>query len=189
MDWSVDSPAFLATVQKVFNLSFPNIDVTLSVNDKITNTVCQTDSQLVWTSEINSKSGLSKDEEPKVIAGQRNSRFNQAIFWRCRVCWKARENPWLRSLGIATRWASVLRCTNATGMQGETRWLKLHCLCLALLSWHDCWQIVYYSIPKLSWDLSLSSRLPKSIWPLLDSPSSHRPLIKNTRQRVYMLWF
>ena len=47
VDWSIDSPAFLATVQKVSNLSFPNIDVNLSVNDKITNTVCQTDSQLV----------------------------------------------------------------------------------------------------------------------------------------------
>ena len=47
VDWSINSPAFLATMQKVFNLSFPNIDVNLSVNDKITNTVCQTDSQLV----------------------------------------------------------------------------------------------------------------------------------------------
>ena len=29
VDWSVESPAFLATVQKVFNLSFPNIQMSL----------------------------------------------------------------------------------------------------------------------------------------------------------------
>ena len=40
MDWTIDSPAFLATVQNVFNLSFPNIDVALSVKDKLTDTVC-----------------------------------------------------------------------------------------------------------------------------------------------------
>jgi hypothetical protein len=47
MDWTIDSPAFLATVQNVFNLSFPNIDVALSVNDKLTDMVCQIESQLV----------------------------------------------------------------------------------------------------------------------------------------------
>ena len=46
-DWTIDSPAFLATVQNVFNLSFPNIDIALSVKDKFTDTVCQTKSQLV----------------------------------------------------------------------------------------------------------------------------------------------
>ena len=47
MDWTIDSPAFLATMQNVFNLSFPNIDVALSVNDKLTDMVCQMESQLV----------------------------------------------------------------------------------------------------------------------------------------------
>ena len=47
VDWTIDSPAFLATVQSVFNLSFRNIDVTLSAKDKLTETVCQTKSQLV----------------------------------------------------------------------------------------------------------------------------------------------
>jgi hypothetical protein len=46
-NWTIDSPAFLATLQNVFNLSFPNIDVALSAKDKLTNTVCQTESQLV----------------------------------------------------------------------------------------------------------------------------------------------
>ena len=46
-DWTIDSPAFLATVQNAFNLSFPNIDVVLSVKDKLTDTVCQTESQSI----------------------------------------------------------------------------------------------------------------------------------------------
>ena len=46
-DWTIDSPAFLATVQNVFNLSFPNIDVALSAKDKLTDTVHQTESPLV----------------------------------------------------------------------------------------------------------------------------------------------
>jgi hypothetical protein len=40
VDWTIDSPTFLATVQNVFNLSFPNIDVALSAKDKLTDTVC-----------------------------------------------------------------------------------------------------------------------------------------------------
>ena len=40
VDWTIDSPAFLATVQNVFNLSFPNIDVALSAKDKLTDMVC-----------------------------------------------------------------------------------------------------------------------------------------------------
>ena len=47
VDWKIDSPAFLATVQNVFDLSFPNIDVTLSARDKLTDAVCQTKFQLV----------------------------------------------------------------------------------------------------------------------------------------------
>jgi hypothetical protein len=73
MDWTINSSAFLAIVQNVFNLSFPNIDVALSMKDKLTDTVCQTESQLVCTPDIKSKSGLSKDKELKVIVGQWNS--------------------------------------------------------------------------------------------------------------------
>ena len=47
MHWVIDSSAFLATVQNVFDLSFPNIAVTLSAKDKLTETVCQIESQLV----------------------------------------------------------------------------------------------------------------------------------------------
>ena len=47
VDWMIDSPAFLATMQNVFNLLFPYIDVALTVKDKLTVTVCQTKSQLV----------------------------------------------------------------------------------------------------------------------------------------------
>ncbi|PPQ88864.1 hypothetical protein CVT25_009052 [Psilocybe cyanescens] len=37
-DWTTDSKTFLATVQKVFNVSFPNVTYTLSAGDAVTTT-------------------------------------------------------------------------------------------------------------------------------------------------------
>jgi hypothetical protein len=39
VDWTTDSKTFLATVQKAFNLSFPNVKYTLSASDAVTKTV------------------------------------------------------------------------------------------------------------------------------------------------------
>jgi len=39
VDWTSDSETYLATVQQVFNLTFPNVTITLSLGDGVVNTV------------------------------------------------------------------------------------------------------------------------------------------------------
>lgn len=39
LDFASESAEFLATVQKVFNLSFPNVNITLAANDPLVTTV------------------------------------------------------------------------------------------------------------------------------------------------------
>lgn len=41
LDFTSESPIFLATVQKTFNLSFPNVDLVLTADDPLIVTVCQ----------------------------------------------------------------------------------------------------------------------------------------------------
>ncbi len=81
-----------------------------------------------------------------------------------------------------------IRYTNTTGMQGEIRQSRLHCVSHSSpLTW--LMMKIYYSILGLSWNLSSSSRLPKSTWPMLHSPSSLLCSTESIRRRVYMLWF
>jgi hypothetical protein len=40
LDWSPESAVFLATVQRVFNMSFPNVVYTVSARDQVVMTVC-----------------------------------------------------------------------------------------------------------------------------------------------------
>lgn len=40
LDWSPESTVFLATVQHIFNLSFPNAVYTVSAHDQVIKTVC-----------------------------------------------------------------------------------------------------------------------------------------------------
>lgn len=39
LDWTPESTVFIATVQRVFNLCFPNITFTVSAHDRIATTV------------------------------------------------------------------------------------------------------------------------------------------------------
>jgi hypothetical protein len=40
LDWAPESEAFIATVQHVFNLSFPNVNYTISAGNRVVLTVC-----------------------------------------------------------------------------------------------------------------------------------------------------
>ena len=40
LDWAPESEVFIATVQRVFNLSFPNVVYTISAGNRVVLTVC-----------------------------------------------------------------------------------------------------------------------------------------------------
>lgn len=102
VDWTSDSETYLATVQRVFNLTFPNVMVMLSLGDDVVDTVnChgfyQVPSPFLTYFE---STGLSTHQVPKVEACQWNPRRCQSFFQQESNRQPATENSGLCALGF-----------------------------------------------------------------------------------------